>query len=928
MYRSTDAGQTWQHLGLADAQQITDIIVDPRDADRVYVSAIGHAFGPNAERGVFRTEDGGRTWRKVLFLDDSTGAQDLAMDPSNPRILYAAMYKFQRTPWSMIAGGGRSGLWKTTDGGDTWTEVSRNPGVPRTPLGKIGVDVSRTNPRRVYASIEAPDSTGGLFRSDDAGATWERVGEDPRLWVRNWYYSAVTADPADENTVYVMNLSVMRSIDGGKSYTELDTRHGDTHILWIDPRDPRRMILGDDGGATVSLDGGVTWSSQHNQPTAQFYHVNTDERFPYRIYGAQQDNSAIVMLSRGEEGDDGAGIGVRSYHSVAGCENATIAFDPRDPEVTYGGCYLGQLSRYDARTKQERDISVTDINWDGWAAKDVPERFQWTFPVLVSRHDPRTLYVTSQHVWRSRTEGASWERISPDLTAADPATLQRTGGPIHGEMTGAEWYATIYAFAESPRQAGVLWAGSDDGRLHVTRDGGTSWQDVTPPGYGRFTRTAHIDPSPHDAGTVYVAANRYQQDDHAPYLWKSTDYGRTWTRITAGIPRTAYTRVVREDPVRRGLLYAGTELGVWVSFDDGGSWRPLQLNLPRVSVRDLKVAGNDLVAATHGRSFWILDDLSPLRQLADSVTRKPAHLFQPATAVLWAGGGTSRGNGENPPSGAIVDFHFAAAPTAKVQLQFTDAQGAVLRTFKGPDSVVVADSLAYRASGGTVPVRAGSNRFVWNLRLEDVPKLPNTVIDYGTLRGPLVPPGEYGVRLIVGTDTLQRRFRVVADPRVTTTTAELVAQFTTARRVGDRIRQLTDEVKRAEDLQAQLADRAKRASDSSVARMLSDTAAAVRAKVEAVRATLYEVGCHVDQCSLDMPMQLYNKLITLNMTVQVGAYPPTQQHGQLLESLGGKVDAQVRILERIEAEDLARFNALLERYGLPAVHLPGRKPIA
>ena len=924
MYRSTDAGASWQPIGLGDTHQISDIVVDPRDPDHVYVSAIGHAFGPNAERGVFRTTDGGKNWKKVLFVDDSTGAQDLAMDPSNPRIIYASLYKFQRTPWSMQAGGGRSGIWKTVDGGDTWTEITKANGIPRKPLGKIGIDVSRANPRRLYASIEAPDSSGGFFRSDDAGENWERMNDDARMWVRNWYYSAVTADPKDENTVYVMNLTVLKSIDGGKTFKEVNVQHGDTHILWIDPADPKRMILGDDGGGAVSFDGAKTWSSQHNQPTAQFYHVNADDQFPYRIYGAQQDNSAISIASRGEEG----GIGIRDYFNVAGCENSTVAFDPRDPNVTYGGCYLGQLSRYDRSTRQERDISVTEINWDGYAAKDVPERFQWTFPILVSRHDPRTLYVTSQHVWRSRNEGASWERISGDLTTHDPATLQRTGGPIHGEMTGAEWYATIYAFAESPKVKGVLWAGSDDGRVHVSRDDGATWQDVTPPSYGKFTRTAHIDPSPHDPAVVYVAANRYQQDDFAPYLWKSADYGKSWTLITRGIPRSAYTRVVREDPARRGLLYAGTEYGVWVSMNDGANWQPMQLNLPRVSVRDLKVNGNDLIAATHGRAFWVIDDVSPLRQLADSVTSKPAHLFQPARALLWSGGGGGGGTGENPPSGVIVDYWLRDTPTAKVRLEFTDAQGAVLRSFASPDTAPVADSLAYQPSDSLALTRRGTNRFVWNLRTKDAIKLPNTVIDYGTRRGPWVPPGEYGVRLIVGTDTLARRFTVVADPRVESTTAEFVAQYAATRRVLDRLNDVVENVKRTEDLQAQLDDRAKRAQDPVVATRLADSAKAVRNKIEAVRAELYEVGCHVDQCTLDMPVKLYNKFITLNSQLQTGSYAPTRQHGEIYETLKTQLDVQLRALERIEAEDLARFNAMLQSLGIPPVYVAPRKPIA
>lgn len=924
VYRSTDAGQTWQHLGLTETHQITDVVIDPRDPDRVFISAIGHAFGPNPERGVFRTTDGGRSWKKVLFIDDSTGANDIAMDPSNPRILYASMYKFQRTPWSMLAGGGRSGIWKSVDGGDTWTEISKAPGVPRGPLGKIGLDVSPADPQRIYASIEAPDSTGGFFRSDDAGASWTRMNDDARMWVRSWYYSSVTADPKNADVVYVMNLTILKSIDGGKTFKEIDVLHGDTHRLWIDPADPNRMILGDDGGATVTFDGAKTWSDQHNQPTAQFYHVNTDDQFPYRIYGGQQDNSAISIASRSDEG----GIGVRSYFSVAGCENATIAYDPRNPNITYGGCYLGMFSRYDHDRRQERDISVTDINWDGYAAKDVPERFQWTFPVLVSRHDPRTLYVTSQHVWRTRDEGQTWQRISPDLTHADPATLGHTGGPVHGEMTGAEWYGTIYAFAESPRVAGVLWAGSDDGRIHLSRDAGTTWTDVTPPGYGKFTRTAHIDASPHDPAVVYVAANRYQQDDFAPYLWKSADYGRTWTAITRGIPRSAYTRVVREDPARRGLLYAGTEYGVWASLDDGASWQPLQLNLPRSSVRDLKVQGNDLVAATHGRSFWVIDDLSPIRQLADSVTRKAAHLFQPATALLWSGSRGGNGTGENPPSGVLVDYWLRDAAPGKVRLEFMDAQGIVLRSFTSADSAATADSISYSPADSMPRTRSGTNRFVWNLRTKSANKLPNTVLDFGTLRGAWVPPGEYGVRLIVGADTMSRRFTVAADPRIATTTADLVAQYAAARRTIDRIDEIVENVKRVEDLQSQIDDRTKRPADSAATARLAADAKATRAKLEAVRAELYEVGCHVDQCTLDMPVKLYNKFITLNMQLQTGAYAPTQAHGQVHDGLKAQLDARLQELERIEAEDIPRLNRVLEALGLPALYVKPRKPIA
>jgi photosystem II stability/assembly factor-like uncharacterized protein len=941
VYRSTDAGATWTRLGLPDSHQVADIVVDPRDPDRAYVAAMGHAFGPNAERGVFRTTDGGKTWKKILFINDSTGANDLTIDPSNPRILYASMYKFQRTPWSMISGGGRSGIWKTVDGGDSWTELTFRPGIPKKPLGKIGIDVSPANPRRIYASIEAPDSSGGIFRSDDAGDTWDRMNTDARFWVRSWYYSQVTADPQNENTVYVMNLGVLRSIDGGKTFSRVRVPHGDTHAMWIDPKDSKRMINSNDGGGTISFDAGATWSSIYNQPTAQFYHVTTDNQFPYRIYGAQQDNSAVSIASRS---DDGL-IGERDYYSVAGCENATVAVDPRNPLVTYGGCYMGAFSRYDHGRRQERDISVGLRNYDGWGAGEVPERFQWTFPVLVSPHDPQTLYVASQHVWRTQNEGASWEKISPDLTVHEPRTLLRTGGPIHGEMTGAEWYATIYAFAESPKVKGVLWAGSDDGLLHLSKNGGTTWENVTPPGYGKLTRTAHIDPSPHDPAVVYVAANRYQQDDFAPYLWKSADYGKTWTKIVTGIPSDAYTRVLREDPVRRGLLYAGTEVGVWVSMDDGANWQPLQLNLPRVSVRDLTVHGNDLIAATHGRAFWVLDDVSPLRELTPDVMRKPVHLFQPATAMLWDGYAWQRDGaaGENPPPGVLVDYWLKDAPARgnAVTVQFLDTKGAVIRSFNadnavdttrsGSDSIAakktVTDSLSYYAADSIPRIKAGSNRFVWNLRYPDAKELKNTVIDEGSLTGPKVPPGTYTVRLIVAKDTLTRTFAVVADPRATATTADLVAQFDAAQRVRARLNELVERVERLEDLQSQLDARAAQAKDQPYEKQVTDAAKAARIKLETVRGELYETACHVDQCTLDQPVRLYNWFITLNSQIQTGAYAPTRQHGEIFTDLSGKLDVQLKALDQIESDDIRKFNELLQGLGIPSVFVkPKVKP--
>ncbi|HTR79472.1 MAG TPA: glycosyl hydrolase, partial [Gemmatimonadaceae bacterium] len=631
MYRSTDAGRTWTHLGLDDARQIARIVVDPRDANRVFVAAMGHASGPNPMRGVYRSVDGGATWQRILFADDSTGAIDLAMDPTNPRILFAALWRMRRSPWGFVAGAGRSGLWKSTDGGDTWHEMTFNPGMPKNPLGRIGIAISPANPQRIYANIECPpeDSTGGIFRSDDGGRTWNRTNGDQLWMVRPWYYNVVTAEPVDTNTVYVMNLSTWKSTDGGRTFTRLPLPHGDTHELWIDPGDPRRMISGNDGGATVSFDGGATWSSITNQPTAQFYHVTTDDQWPYRIFGAQQDNTTVSIISRS---DDGA-IGDGDWYAVGGGEAGYIAPKPGDPNTVIAGTYTGTMTRYDVRTKQARDISPALNNYDGWPASDVPYRFQWTFPIVYSRFDPHVLYATANRVFRSTNDGASWELISPDLTLHDPKTLGPVGGPITLDMTGTEWYATIFAFAESPLTPTVLWSGSDDGLVYLSRDRGATWTNVTPSGLPKYTRISIIEPSHADSGTAYLAANRYQLDDYQPYLFKTTNYGRSWTRINDGIPDGAYTRTIREDAVRSDLLYAGTETGVYYSTDDGHRWSPLQLNLPRASVRDLAVHGSDLIAATHGRAMWVLDDIAPLRQLVDSVRAANVFLFAPDTAV-------------------------------------------------------------------------------------------------------------------------------------------------------------------------------------------------------------------------------------------------------------------------------------------------------
>ena len=951
MYRSTDGGATWTHLGLRETHQITAIRVHPTNPDVAYVAAIGHAFGPNADRGVFRTIDGGKSWKKILFLNDSTGATDLSMDPHNPRILFAAMWKFQRTPWGMDAGGGRSGLWKSTDGGDTWTELTKNPGMPKALIGKIGVSVSPANPQRIYASVEAKDTLGGIFRSDDGGETWMRTNGQQQFQVRPWYYSAVTADPTNENTVYVMNLQVWKSIDAGRTFSRVRVPHGDTHIMWVDPKNADRLINGNDGGGTVSLDGGKSWSSTMNQPTAQFYHVITDNQWPYRLYGAQQDNSTVSIASRSDFG----AIGERDWWPVAGCENAHIAVDPRNPNITYGGCYTGMLSRHDNRTQQSNDIAVWLNNYDGIAVKDVPNRFQWTFPVLLSPHDPNVLYAASQNLWRSTTEGASWQKVSPDLTYADTATMGPSGGPVHKDMTGTEWYATIFALAESPTTKGLLWTGSDDGRVHITRDNGTTWTDVTPKAMVKHTRVTGIEPSRYDPAVAYLSATRYQLDDFQPYLYKTGDYGKTWTRIDAGIAMGAYTRSIREDVVRRGLLFAATETGVYVSFDDGARWETLQLNLPRASVRDLRVHGNDLVVATHGRAFWALDDIATLRQMHDSVTAKRAHLFQPSVAVRFAGGhGGGRGSGENPYDGVLVDYWFKDAPKDKVTLEFLDARGAVVRTFKAAsssaakdstskdsaaktmpaaksDSMMVADSLrrdakndslAYMASDSLVTTRVGSNRFWWNLRYADAKRVKTVVNDMGTLNGPTAVPGDFRVRLIVGRDTMVQSFAVKLDPRLTATTGDLQQTFDLGMKVQGRLNGIVDAFARIEDLQKQIDVRVDQSSELEFAKRVKDAATPVREHLEIVRTELVDWFNHDDQATLHFPIKLYNMMLSLNSQVLGQETRPTKQHGEILDDLGGKVDVQLQRLQQLEATEIKALNTLLQEIGLPPIFVP------
>ena len=766
VYKSVDGGKTWRHVGLKNSRQIARIVVDPANRDLVYAAVQGNPWGPSEERGVYRSRDGGATWQRIHFVDPSTGASDIDLDAGDSRTIYAAMWDHQREPWTIRSGGPGSSLWKSTDGGDSWIRLTRGlPGL----MGKTSVVVSPADRNRLWAMIEATE--GGVYRSDDAGLTWKRVNQDPGIRDRGWYYTHIFAHPKDRNGVYALAAPMVVSKDGGVTFEEIETPHGDNHDLWINPRNPDIMVQGNDGGANVSFNGGKTWSTQMNQPTAQFYRIETDTLFPYRIYTAQQDNTTVRIPSRTLDG----GIGEAEWKPVGGGESSFLSFDRKNPTLVYGTGLLGGLTEYDDRTGTARDIDPYPVFAGFRQGLDLKYRFNWNAPVLVSQHDPKVIYHAGNRVLKSSDRGLNWREISPDLTRARPATMGTTGGPIMIEGAGGEHYATITYIAESPRDPRIIWAGSDDGLVHVTRNGGANWSNVTPSGLPEGQINA-IEISPHAPGTAYIAVARYKLNDLAPYAFKTTDYGATWTPIAAGLPGDNFVRVVREDTVRPGLLYAGTEGGVYFSTDAGGTWKPLQLNLPTVPITDLKVHGDDLVAATQGRALWILDGLHPLRELTPAVAAAPMHLFTPAPALrLEAGGRASEVEGANPPQGAIIYYSFADAPKGPVTLEMLDGDGSVLRRFSSEAQAQARTELVKGAQGEPpappLPKKAGLNRYVWNLRPEPMTPVGDT-IRFVRNRPYRVGPGTYRVRLRADGKTAERPLTVLPHPGLAPATAE------------------------------------------------------------------------------------------------------------------------------------------------------------
>ncbi|HET8628523.1 MAG TPA: glycosyl hydrolase [Thermomicrobiales bacterium] len=958
VYKSTDGGQTWANVGLKETRHIAKIRVHPQNPDVVYVAALGHAWGPNKERGVYRSKDGGQTWEQVLFRSERAGAIDLSMDPNNPRILYAAIWEAQRYPYKLVSGGEGSGIFKSTDGGDTWAEISRNQGLPKGVLGKIGLAVSPAQSGRVWALVEAED--GAVFRSDDGGATWQRLSEESLLRTRAWYYMHIIADPRDPETVWVLNYQCWKSIDAGKTFRQVPTPHGDVHDLWIDPADTRRMILGDDGGACVTFNGAGAWSTQLNQPTAQFYHVAADDRFPYQVYGSQQDNTAIALPSASVLG----AITLGDWFEPGGGESGYIAVKPDDQDIVVAGAIgsgagNGRLIHYDHRTGQQRIITVwPEATGMGDGAIDLKYRFQWTFPIFFSQHNPDELYVAGNRVFRSTDQGGSWEAISPDLTRNDPEKQQPSGGPLTKDNTGAEAYDTIFALAESPHEAGVFWAGSDDGLIHLSKDGGKSWDNITPPAdlLPEWALISIIEPSPHDAATAYVAATRYKHDDTKPYLLKTSDYGQTWQAITSGIPADEFTRTIREDPTRRGLLYAGTETGVYVSFDDGGNWRRLRGNLPVAPVHDLLVKDGDLVAATHGRSFWVLDDLTPLRELAANADLAAPRLFPPrptvrfktypgygskaAPEISYTYAGTivygyverTKPNGEkechplnagqNPPEGAIVYYSLPEKPAGEVKLTFLTADGKEIRTLTSkPEEAAKPeaqdkDKKEEEDREPRVPKEAGLNRFAWDLRYPEAHKVPGDKSTEDALAGPVVPPGRYQVRLTVGDQTSTAPFELRPDPRLGATQADLEAQFALLLQIRDKLSETHDAINNLRDLRAQLDRWERRAGDRAEARGVKEAAQQAKKRLDEIEGALIQVKA---DSPLSYPSRLNSRLAALSGMVDSADTAPTRQQREVYEDLAARIDRQLAALRDVIATDVEAVNRQVQQAGLPVV---------
>ncbi len=904
VYKTKDGGKTWRHLGLKETQAVARIRIHPTNPDIVYVAALGHPYGDNEERGVFRSIDGGNTWDKVLYVSPKAGAVDLIIDRNNPKVLYASTWEVQRKAWKMWGGGGDSKLWKSTDGGDTWTDLTSNTGMPAPPIGKIGVTVSPADSNRVWAIVEANE--GGVFRSDDGGKTWERTNDERKLRQRAFYYSRIYADPWDKETVYCLNTGFYKSTDGGKTFdTTIKVPHGDNHDLWIDPNNPDRMVNSNDGGGNVSINGGKSWTEQ-DYVTTQFYHVMTTSDVPYHVAGAQQDNSTLAMPSDGWDHRQARGPNHGWYYAVGGGESGWITQHPVDKDIFYAGSQGALLTRYDRSNGQTRDIQVYPRFFSGEPASALPERWQWTFPIMFAPQDPNVMYTCSQHVWKTTDDGQSWEKISPDLTYADPETLGKTGGIITMDMNGPEIYATVFALAPSTHDINTIWAGSDDGKIHITRDGGKNWEDITPKNLPKFSRVSIIDESMHRPGTLFVAANRYQVDDRQPYVFKTHDYGKTWTKITNGIEDGHFARAVREDPVRQGLLFLATEHGVYFSINDGELWQSLQLKLPDTPIRDLVVKDNDVVLGSHGRGFWILDDIQPLRQYQPEMKNQTAVLFEPADPI--------RGITE-----ASIQYYLKEQRDT-ITFEILDGNDKLINTFTGskPKYEVDPDLPWWQKGGSSKPTTAkGLNTFTWDLRYPGATDFEGMIIwSARPQRGPKAPIGTYKVRMKTKDYEKTATFEVQMDPNLKGVTKEdLDEQFDLANKIMQKTSTANEAVIRIREIKSHIDASKEKLSTSDMKR----TVTPFLEKLSAIEEELYQVKNQSNQDPLNFPIKLNNRLASLRRSMENGEAKPTDGAYKVFKELTAELDKHLGNLKTVMDEDLPKVNSTLKNIGIEEI---------
>lgn len=898
IWKTEDAGKTWEKAGLEKSRHVPRIRIHPTDHNVVYAAVLGNIYKPTQERGVYKSTDGGKNWKQVLFVNDQSGAVDLTFDPNNPRILYASTWRAKRTPYSLSSGGDGSALWKSTDSGETWKEISKNEGFPKDTLGIIGVTVSPKNSDRLWAIVENKEK-GGLYRSDDGGKKWTQVNSERKLRQRAWYYTRVYADTEDVDVVYVLNVRYHKSTDGGKTFNTFNAPHGDHHDLWISPENSKRMIIGDDGGAQVSYDGGETWSTYYNQPTAQFYRVTTDNAFPYRIYVAQQDNSTIRINHRSD--DDF--IGEDDWEPTAGGESAHIAVDPTNNDIVYGGSYGGFLTRVNHDKGTVRGINVWPDNPMGYGAEGMKYRFQWNFPIIFSKHNPKKLYTFSNHVHMSTNEGQSWELLSGDLTRNDPEKLVSSGGPITQDNTGVEYYCTIFAANESPLKEGLMWVGSDDGLVHITRDEGQNWENITPPNMPEWSMINSIEPSAFDEGTCYVAATRYKLGDFRPYLYKTTDYGKTWIKITNGINSEHFTRVLREDPKRKGLLYAGTETGMYISFNDGQKWEKFQLNLPIVPITDLALKDNNLVVATQGRSVWIIDDLTVLHQLDAAKKSSDAILYAPKDSYRTKGTASkepSKTEGQNHPNGVVSHFYLKDfSEKDSISLTYMSMKGDTLSSF----------STFAEAKDKKLKAKKGGNTHVWDTRGKGAKKLEGMIFWWANFNGAKAVPGNYKVLLNVNGNTQTQEFKILPDPRAEVSVADMQKQFDFISDINTTIDRAHKSIKKIRKINDQLDAFTKQYKDNEQTAELLEKAKSMKEGFSTIEKALYQTKNRSNQDPLNFPIRLTNKLGHLNSLVSIDDFPPTAQDVAVKNELTTKINSQLNAFDALIDKEMQEFNA-------------------